>query len=64
MGKILYTHFVIDLAEESFQRNTATPAINAGVERICLKEYPLLEHEGGKPRLGGIEGTEAELGYS
>ena len=59
----VYTHFVIDLAEEPFQRNTAASAITAGVERIRLKEYPLLEREGGKPRLGGIERTEAELAY-
>lgn len=63
-GESLYPHFDIDLAEEPVQRNTATPSTTAGVERIRLKENPLLEREGSKPCLGGIERTEAELGYS
>jgi hypothetical protein len=54
------TYFDIDLTKEPIHRNTAT-TITATLERILLEVYLLLKRKGGKPRLSGIECTQAEL---
>ena len=37
--------------------------IIAGLERVCLEEDILLKGKGGKPGLGGIEGTQTKLHF-